>query len=405
MTKINTMENQKHTKWADKKRYLWLFGPIVPISILIMCYLFSLYPNNTWILTYGALMLYVIVPALDVILGQDTNNPPESAVAELENDLYYRIIVYSYVPLQLLTTVSCIYLAVQANTTITQIVLLTLTAGGINGIGIVVGHELGHKTRLFDQWMAKIGLSTCVYGHFFVEHNWGHHVNVATPEDPASSRLGESFWEFLPRTVFGSLKSAQHIEGKRLERLGKSKWSLSNHNLQTWIISAILFAVMTIWLGWFALALLIAQAIFGFSLLEVVNYLEHYGLLREKNPRTGRYVPCNPQHSWNSNNILTNLFIYQLQRHSDHHANPHRSYQALRHFDESPQLPSGYATMILVAYIPWLWFKVMDKRVAAHYNYDLTRAHIHEKKRAYYLNSPLHRANQSQDNNSVPSIL
>ncbi|MFT0212723.1 alkane 1-monooxygenase [Pseudomonas sp. F1_0610] len=405
MTKINTMENQQQEKWKDKNRYLWLFGPMLPISILIMCYLFSLYPNNTWILSYGAFMLYVIVPVLDIILGQDTNNPPESAVPQLENDLYYRLIVYSYVPLQLLTTVFCIYLAIQPSTTVAQIILLTLTAGGINGIGIVVGHELGHKTRLFDQWMAKIGLSTCVYGHFFVEHNWGHHVNVATPEDPASSRLGESFWEFLPRTVLGSLKSAQHIETKRLKRLGKSKWSLSNHNLQTWIISAILFAAITIWLGWFALALLIAQAIFGFSLLEVVNYLEHYGLLREKNPRTGRYVPCNPQHSWNSNNILTNLFIYQLQRHSDHHANPHRSYQALRHFDESPQLPSGYATMILVAYIPWLWFKVMDKRVAAHYNYDLTRAHIHERKRAYYLNSPLHRANQSQGNNSVPSIL
>ena len=213
------------------------------------------------------------------------------------------------------------------------------------------------------------------YGHFFVEHNRGHHVRVSTPEDPASSRFGESFWEFLPRTVLGSLKSAWHLEKQRLERQGKSVWHWRNDNLQAWGLSVLLWGALIVWLGWAVLPFLIIQSLFGFQLLEVVNYLEHYGLLRQKK-ENGRYERCSPEHSWNSNRRVTNIFLYQLQRHSDHHAYPTRSYQALRHFDESPQLPGGYASMILLAWIPPLWFRVMDHRVVAHHNGDMSRANI-----------------------------
>jgi alkane 1-monooxygenase len=188
--------------------------------------------------------------------------------------------------------------------------------------------------------------------------------------------MGETFWAFLPRTVVGSAKSAWGIEAERLRRLNKSVWSIDNENLQAWAMTVVMFGGLTVWLGPWALVFLVVQAIYGFCLLEVVNYLEHYGLVRQKLP-DGRYERCQPKHSWNSNHVVTNLLLYQLQRHSDHHANPTRRYQALRHFDDSPQLPSGYAGMILIAYFPWIWFRQMDPLVVAHHGGDLSKANLH----------------------------
>jgi alkane 1-monooxygenase len=181
--------------------------------------------------------------------------------------------------------------------------------------------------------------------------------------------------------VIGSLVSAWELEKTRLEKAGHSVWNWRNDNLQAWAMTAVLFGVLTAMFGWIVLPFLILQAAYGASLLEVVNYIEHYGLLRQKDAKTGRYVRCSPEHSWNSNHVVTNLFLYQLQRHSDHHANPMRRYQALRHFEESPQLPSGYASMLLLAYIPPLWRAVMDKRVLAHYGGDVTKANIQPSQR------------------------
>jgi alkane 1-monooxygenase len=209
-------------------------------------------------------------------------------------------------------------------------------------------------------------------------------VRVATPEDPASSRLGESFWAFLPRTVVGSLRSAWGIECARLDRMGKSHWTLRNDILGAWAMTVGLFAVLAIVFGPVVLPYLLLQAVLGFSLLELVNYLEHYGLMR-KRKEDGRYERCLPQHSWNSNNVASNVLLYHLQRHSDHHANPIRRYQALRHVEEAPQLPTGYAGMIILAAIPPLWRAVMDKRLLAHYHGDVTRANIHPRLRARML--------------------
>lgn len=249
---------------------------------------------------------------------------------------------------------------------------LAISVGIVNGIAINTAHELGHKKDKLDRWLARISLAPTFYGHFYVEHNRGHHKNVATPEDPASSRFGETFWAFWPRTVLGSLRSAWHLEAERLKRFNKGVWSTDNENLQSWALSVVLFGALLIAFGVVVLPYLLIQAVYGFSLLEVVNYLEHYGLQRRKNP-DGRYERCEPEHSWNSNHTVTNLFLYHLQRHSDHHANPTRRYQTLRHFANSPQLPSGYAGMITLAYFPPLWFAVMNKRVVAHYQGDLGR--------------------------------
>ncbi len=205
-------------------------------------------------------------------------------------------------------------------------------------------------------------------------------MRVSTPEDPASARFGESFWAFLPRSVWGSLKSSWELEKTRLQRLGKSPWTLRNDVLNAWAMSVVLFGVLVAVFGPVIVPFLILQAVYGFSLLETVNYLEHYGLLRQKTA-SGRYERCTPAHSWNSDHIVTNIFLYHLQRHSDHHANPTRRYQTLRSMDGAPNLPSGYASMIGLAYIPPLWRKVMDHRVVEHYDGDLTRANIQPRKR------------------------
>lgn len=361
--------------WSDPKRYLWLLGPIVPLLVLAGL---GIAWATGWVLFAWVLpvILYGVIPALDLLIGTDRSNPPDSAVAQLENDRYYRFIVAAFVPLQIVATVLGTWLALTVDTNWFGMLGLVLAVGGLNGIGINTAHELGHKKPGWERWMAKLALAPTFYGHFFVEHNRGHHKNVATPVDPASSKMGESFWRFLPRTVFGSLRSAWELEKERLARLNKGPWTWDNENLQAWSLTLVLFGGITVWLGWAALPFLLLQAAYGASLLEVVNYLEHYGLLRAKDAN-GRHVRCEPEHSWNSNHVVTNLFLYQLQRHSDHHAHPTRRYQALRHFDGCPQLPSGYASMILVAYFPPLWFRLMDPKVVAHYGGDLSKANIH----------------------------
>lgn len=377
---MNTQTLSNPAEWTDGKRWFWLLSPLLPalgLGFLVAAH-FGAPTMWLWALP---VFFYGAIPIMDLLIGVDRTNPPESAVPDLEEDRYYRAIVYTYVPTQFAVTIFGAWLAVSQPMAWYEILGLIVTMGIVNGVAINTAHELGHKKRPLERWLAKLTLAPVAYGHFFVEHNRGHHRHVATPEDPASSRMGETFYRFLPRTMVGSVTSAWEIEKERLGRQGKSVWHKDNDNLQAWAMTIVLFGALTIWLGWAVLPLLIVQAFFGASLLEVVNYLEHYGLLRQYNEKTGRYERCTPAHSWNSNNVVTNLFLYQLQRHADHHANPTRRYQSLRHFDESPQLPSGYASMIVLAYFPPLWFRQINPLVVKHYKGDLTRANLHPAKR------------------------
>jgi alkane 1-monooxygenase len=360
--------------WTDKKRYLWMMGFTVMLLPLAGI---QLAQATGWSVFYwfAPLFIYSVIPLLDWLIGTDSSNPPESAVPQLEADSYYRFIVYVAVAIEYAVWIFAFAFLAKGGLNWFEQLGLAISAGGIAGVSINTAHELGHKTGRLERWLARIALAPVAYGHFYVEHNRGHHVRVATPEDPASARFGETFWEFFPRTVIGSVKSAWEIEKKRLARSGHGPWTWRNDNLQAWTMTVVLYGAMIAWLGWIIVPFLLVQAVYGFSLLESVNYLEHYGLCRQKLP-DGRYERCQPHHSWNSNHVITNLFLYQLQRHSDHHAYPTRSYQALRHFDDCPQLPSGYASMILVAYLPWLWFRVMDPKVVAHYQGDMSRANI-----------------------------
>ncbi len=358
----------------DPKRQLRLLALVIPA---LACFGLTVYvvDQAAWACWLTPVLSFVVVPALDRWIGADRSNPPESAIAALENDPYYQRLLVALLPLQLATTVGGSWVVVAMQPGWLDLAGLLLTVGGVNGFAIVAAHEAGHKSGRAWRWLALLELAPSAYGHFYVEHNRGHHRNVATPADPASSRMGESFWRFLPRTMTGSLVSAWRIERQRLAGRGRGPWTLANHNLQGWLMTLLLYGGLTAWLGGTALVFLLAQALYAASLLEVVNYLEHYGLLRQADS-AGRHVRCAPEHSWNSNHVVSNLLLYQLQRHSDHHAHASRSYQALRHFDSSPQLPSGYASMLLLAYWPPLWFAVMDPLVSRHYGGDLGRAHV-----------------------------
>ena len=365
--------------WTDPKRYLWLMGLVVPLIPFLGWGLVELTGLGVmwW---FGPAFVFGVIPFLDQAIGKDSANPPDSAIKWLEQDRYYRWCTYLFIPLQFASLVFACWQWSSADLSFVESLGLALSVAMVGGIAINTAHELGHKRKQAERWLSKVALAQSGYGHFFIEHNRGHHVRVATPEDPASSRMGESFWEFLPRTVVGSLRSALHLEKIRLDRAGKSFLSIHNDVFNAWAMTVVLFGALTAAFGLEVLPWLVIQAVVGFSLLEAVNYLEHYGLLRQKRD-DGRYELCRPEHSWNSNNVASNVFLYHLQRHSDHHANPVRRYQALRHYDDLPELPSGYATMILFAYLTPVWRRVMDPKLLAHYNGDLTRANIQPRKR------------------------
>jgi alkane 1-monooxygenase len=368
--------------WRDDKRLRWALGLIVPALPLGAAMAVS---QTGWSIFWwmGPIWILALIPLLDAIVGTDTSNPPDWAVDELADDHYYRWLTYLYLPLQYLSFFAGAAWIASGNLSVLSMLGLSLTVGAVGGIGIANAHELGHKKPRVERRLAKVVLAQTGYGHFYVEHNKGHHNRVATPEDPASSRLGESFWAFLPRCVIGSAQSAWRIEKARLAGQGHGPWTMRNNVLNAWAMTVALFAGTIAVFGPVVIAFIIIQAVFGFSLLEVVNYLEHYGLARQKN-ENGRYERCNPQHSWNSNHTASNVVLYHLERHSDHHAHPTRRYQALRHFDNSPQLPNGYGGMIGLAYIPPLWRRVMDHRVIEHYDGDLSLANIEPRKEKRY---------------------
>ncbi|ORJ61395.1 alkane 1-monooxygenase [Mycobacterium simiae] len=405
-TQIQAHQRSDTPVWRDKKRRLWLMGLIAPTALFVMLPLVWAINQLGWHgaaqlpMWIGPLLVYVLLPLLDLRFGPDGQNPPDEVMEQLENDKYYRYCTYVYIPFQYLSVVLGAYLFTASNLQWLGFpessgglswagkLGLALSVGVLGGVGINTAHEMGHKKDALERWLSKITLAQTCYGHFFIEHNRGHHVRVATPEDPASARFGETFWEFLPRSVFGSLRSSLQLEAQRIRRQGNSPWHpktyLSNDVLNAWLMSVVLWGVLIAAFGPSLIPFIVIQAVFGFSLLEAVNYLEHYGLLRQRvDAPSGkaRYERCTPAHSWNSDHVVTNLFLYHLQRHSDHHANPTRRYQTLRSMDGAPNLPSGYASMISLTYFPPLWRKVMDHRVLAHYDGDITKVNIQPRLR------------------------
>lgn len=350
--------------YIDGRRSGWILSTLLVLLPFVGIGLREAGGSDLWLFA-PTLILYGLVPLLDLLIGADGNNPAETDVPALESDRYYRWIVYLSLPLIYLTLAFCAWYAVNTDLSWYGYAALALAMGWTGGAGINAGHELGHKKTRTERLLARLALAPTGYGHFNIEHNRGHHRDVATPEDPASSRLGESYYRFMRREIPGAFRRGWGLECGRLARKGLSPWSLQNEILQTGLITLFTWACLVAWLGLGVLPFILIQAFIGYSLLTSANYVEHYGLLRLKT-ESGRYERPEPRHSWNSNHVLSNILLYQLQRHSDHHAHPTRRYQCLRHFEEAPQLPSGYFGMFLLAFFPPLWFRVMDRRVIDH---------------------------------------
>ncbi|MCO4293166.1 alkane 1-monooxygenase [Solitalea sp. MAHUQ-68] len=314
------------------------------------------------------IFVFFIVPLIDILLGTDTSNiaEPPSVAAEF----YYLFLLYFWALIQSVLLIWACYEVTFANWNLFQWVGMVLGMGIITGgIGITVAHELGHKKSAAERFLSKVLLSEVCYTQFYIEHNRGHHVHVGTPSDPATSRKNESFYRFWKRSVFEGFSHAWKIENERLAKKGQATFSFSNEMLGLTLAPLVLAAVFTLVFSlmradfvWEVPVFFFAQSIFAFSLLEGVNYIEHYGLMR-KELAPNKYEKVNTLHSWNSSQLLSNFFLFQLQRHSDHHIFPARRYQVLDHHDESPQLPTGYPGMLLLAMIPPIWFRVMNKKL------------------------------------------
>jgi alkane 1-monooxygenase len=359
-------------RWLRAKRYLFLTAPAVPLLLPLSAWLAHSQGQGHWF-WLPFMVLFVGVPVLDTLFGEDPANPGPDDVAALARDPWYRIVLFAAVFTHWLGVLVLAAALSGADWAWHSILGAAMGAGGINGLALLVGHELGHKTRDPMQCaMARLVLAVTGYGHFSNEHNDGHHKQVSTPEDSASARYGESIYAFARREIPGALRRGWALERERLAALGLPAMSLRNGILQSWGITLLMFAAATLLWGWTALAFLLLSAAYGWWQLTSANYVEHYGLLRAR-LADGRYEACQPKHSWNSNLLLSNLLLLQLQRHSDHHAYPMRPYQLLRDYRDVPQLPHGYALMFTVAAVPPLWFAIMNPRVLAWAGGDITR--------------------------------
>ena len=369
-------ENGQAIHYVDRKRWFWLLSVLFPLQALLPVALHASSGNELWFLL-PLVIYYLLVPAFDWVIGEDTNNPPDEVIMQLEQDVFYRRLTYVVVPLHFITLFGCAAYALTQPLSWWAFVLLAVVAGLTAGLAINTGHELGHKNSKTERTLSKIVLAVAAYGHFTVDHNRGHHRLVSTPEDEASARMGESIYTFALREIPGAFRRAWAIERERLASRNQPLWHYSNPILQSYAISVAVAVILIAVFGWLALVFLLIHHAMAYWQLTSANYIEHYGLLREKTAK-GRYERCEPHHSWNCNFIVSNLVLFHLERHSDHHAHPLRRYQSLRHFPDVPQLPNGYFGMYVIAYWPWLWFKVMDKRLMAlpHVAGDLDKVNI-----------------------------
>lgn len=360
--------------YTDHKRYLWPVAVLFPLIPFVGMALMAA-TGLEWTLWVPLVGVYTVVPLLDYLFPNDASNPPEQIVPQLEADPYYRLLPYLTVPLHYGVLIGAAAFVARTDLGWFGVLGLGLLVGAIGGFCLNIGHELGHKKDPLDRWVGKLALAVPFYGHFTMEHNAGHHAEVATPEDSASARFGETIYAFALREIPGGLERGWRLERERLARQGRGVWSPHNEILQSYAMSLVLYGGLLWTFGLGILPFLLIQLAYAWWQLTSANYVEHYGLKREK-LANGRYERCQPHHSWNANHLASNLVLYHLERHSDHHAFAARRYQSLRHYDDVPQLPSGYFGMFLLAYVPRLWFRVMDPRVLDLVDGDLGRVNL-----------------------------
>jgi len=308
-------------------------------------------------------MNFIGIPLLDFFLPESKENLPVTSEERVKSNRLFDWILYINVPCQYFLLFYMLTVVTSGEYLWWESVGKVWSMGICSAVlGINTAHELGHRQNKRDQWLAKLLLLTCMYAHFFIEHNRGHHKYVATPIDPATARRNEPVFLFYFRSIFSGYLSAWNISNNLCIKQNKKAFSLHNEMIRLHVLQLIVLLIVYLLFSWQGIALFLIQSVIGILVLETINYVEHYGLFRKKLP-DGTYEKIKPHHSWNSDHILGRVMLLELTRHSDHHYKSTRKYQLLRHFDGSPQLPLGYPGSMVLAWIPPLWFYIMNKRI------------------------------------------
>jgi alkane 1-monooxygenase len=335
-------------------RYLMAYSLPVTVAISFL--------SEGWLSFLPLLYGFGVIPLLDQVIGPKPSNMSSEEHNSASHNRLYDAIIYMALPVQLIML--CWFLWEVQHPMATSDLVGRITAMGMmcGVLGINVAHELGHRPKSYERAMAKTLLATSLYMHFYIEHNKGHHRNVGTSVDGATARRHESLYAFWVRTIVQSFRSAWQITSKELSRGKKQVWSLHNEMLRMLFIQvALCFAIGFIF-SWMVLACFVGAALMGILLLETVNYIEHYGLYRNK-VNEFRYENVEPRHSWNSDHVLGRVVLFELTRHSDHHFEPAKHYQLLDSMKDASQLPAGYPAMMLLSMFPPVWFRVMNPRI------------------------------------------
>ena len=333
---------------------------LAPISLAFFAYLSF---TQRGVLTYSAfLYAYAMIPLVEFFLKNDEYNLSEFEESLAKKNIAYDLVLYISVALHLVLLSFFLFSLKDPTLQIYEVVGRVLSMGLVTTFAINLAHELGHRQTWGEQFLSKLMLLTTLMMHFFIEHNRGHHKNVATFEDPSTARKGETVYAFWFRAILNEYLSAWRLEKKRLAVIKQSNFSFHNEMIQFQIIQALFIGVIYYLFGSFILLAFLFNAAIAYVSFETVQYLEHYGLQRKKNEK-GRHERVKAHHSWNSNHVFGRLMMFNLSRHSDHHFKAHKKYQVLNHHDDAPQLPTGYPGMMILSLIPPLWFRIMNPRL------------------------------------------
>jgi alkane 1-monooxygenase len=340
-------------KQMKRKDILYIAPYLIPIMAIIGLRLGGIY---AWMTPF---VLFVVLPIIEQLIKPNADNYTQDEDAKRSSILFFDILLFLNVPIVWLCVILYAIVFSQTNFQTAETIGLILTLGMVLGSnGINVAHELGHRINPFAKFAAFLLLLPSNYAHFTLEHNYGHHKNVATPRDPASAKKHENIFSFWITTIRGSYINSWKIQSMLLKQKGYPFFSLQNQ--MVWFsLASILFNIgVFMFFGLKVWLFLTGAAFISVLLLETINYIEHYGL-RRKHINGSVYEAVSVQHSWNSDHVIGRIFLYELTRHSDHHAKSTKKYQVLNHADKSPQLPYGYPASMILALIPPIWFSMI----------------------------------------------
>lgn len=331
----------------------YLLAYTIPVSAMVSMYLKGGFSYTTVFYAFG------LIPFIEFFTNPDNSTYSEAEKTNRAMAHFFDWLLYLNIPIVFFMTIYGLWFLTTEPLSVFEQIGVLLSLGIVLGTnGINVAHELGHRQSKLERILGKLLLMPSLYMHFYIEHNFGHHRHVGTPKDPATARKNQTVYGFWMTSIIGQILSAYKIQQQLLTQNNKSGFSIYNDFMWYFIIQSMYLVCVYAFFGVLGLLFAIAIALVSILLLETINYIEHYGLQRQQ--KDSRYERVSPAHSWNSNHVLGRLVLYELTRHSDHHHRALKKYQILESIPESPQLPFGYTTSMVIALFPFIWFPLMN---------------------------------------------